>query len=250
LGRIVTWVLAVLLGSGILAVALPAAFPNTNAGMGGVSANMFVVSMLSFICGCVVARRSTRFLLRFGTPRFSVWLGNLLSLAVAILAILIGSLLISVLTGCLALWLSQISPLFSFSGYTSQGVMHGEALLSAGLSEALQNMPEQIRNVLEWVCLFYLFGCCLRWKRWLTLTVVIGVPLVLVLLMVVPEVQRTVDIAMNGRQGELIVAGMQWMRWLVDAFRFIRNEWPAIQLTAAVCALPLSYLCMRATKQP
>jgi len=250
LGKIVIWVLAVLLGSGILAVIMPAVFPRGNFGMGGISANAFVVTGMSLVCGCIVAGRSSRFLLRFGTPRLSVWLGNLLSLAAAMLAIFLGSLLISILTGYLALLLNQISPLFTLTGYTSRGVMNGSELLSVGLSEALQNMPGQLLTLIEWVCLFYLFGCCLRWKRWLTLTVVIGVPLVLVILMVIPVVRETMDIAMRGRQGELIVTGMQWMRWLVDFFQFIRNEWPAIQLVTAICSLPLSYLCMRVTKQP
>jgi len=251
LGKIVTWVLAVLLGSSILAMLLPAIFPARDyGGMGGISANMPVSLILTLICSCIVARRSTRFLLRFGTPRFPVWLCNLLSLVVAMSAILLGSLLISILTGYLMLGLSQSSALFTLTGYTSRGLLEGEALLSMSLLEALQSLPNQLLNLVEWVCLYYFFGCCLRRKRWLTLTVVIGVPLAFTMLMVVPTVRQTVDIAMNGRQSELIVTGMQWMRWLVDALRFMRSEWPIIQLIAAICSLPLSYLCMRNTKQP
>jgi len=194
LGKIVAWVLVVLLGSSILAMILPAVFPARDFGMGGISANMPVASILALVCGCIVAHRSTRFLLRFGTPRFSVWLCNLLSLAVAMLAILLGSLLISILIGYLTFELSQSSALFTLAGYTSQGYLEGEALLSASLSEAFQSLPNQFLNLVEWVCLYYFVGCCLRRKRWLTLTVVIGVPLALIILMVVPAVRQTVDI--------------------------------------------------------
>ena len=251
LGTTVAWVLAVLLGSSVLGMILPAIFPNENFNMGGISTNEMVAQILALVCGCVVAGRGTRFLLRFGTPRFSVWLCNLLSLAAAMLAILLGSLLISILIGYLTLALSQSGDWITLVGYASQGgLLRGSALLSATLSEALQRLPGQMAHLMEWVSLYYLFGCCLRRKRWLTLTVVIGVPLAVTILMVVPAVRETIDIATSGRQNELLVTGMRWMGWLADALRFMRNEWPTIQLVAAIASLPLSYLCMRGTKQP
>ena len=44
--------------------------------------------------------------------------------------------------------------------------------------------------------------------------------------------------------------GLQWMQWLTSAARFAVEQWPWIQLGAAIVSLPLSYLCMRGTPQP
>ena len=49
---------------------------------------------------------------------------------------------------------------------------------------------------------------------------------------------------------QMLLLGVQWMKYLSDIMHFVEREWPAIQLVSAVVSLPLSYLCMRGTLQP
>lgn len=256
LGKVVLWVLAILLGSQLLATLLPLLFQSNFQGSHfsstGVSSDVGTVILLALICGNIVAGRSTRFLLRFGTSRFSVWLCNVLSLIAAMFALLIGCLLLSILSGYVTLWLSNAYPsIFSLQQYTADGIIRGEAALSASLQQTFTNLPKHFLWVAEWVCLFYLLGCCMRRSRGWTLAVIIGVPLALLLLMVVPAVRETVDtVRYANSDNELMILGMQWLQWFSKAARFIAEQWQWIQLGAAVASLPLSYLCMRTTKQP
>ncbi|MCL2866883.1 MAG: hypothetical protein FWF47_03865 [Clostridia bacterium] len=250
LSVIVIWILAVMAGSGMLALFLPALFALDTPNFNGVSANMAVAVITAFVCGCITAHRHTRFCLRPGTPRLPVWLCNLLTLALAMAVILVGSMLISASLGLLTYQFSLGSASFTLSGYTSIGFLEGSEFLSVSLNDALKGLPRQIGYLTEWSCLCYFIGCCLRRKKWLTLTIIIGVPLAYVLLMVIPVLRRTIETAMDGQPSELIIMGMQWMRWLMDILRFIRNEWPSVLFGTAVISLPLGYWCMRGTKFP
>lgn len=80
--------------------------------------------------------------------------------------------------------------------------------------------------------------------------VVIGVPLALGMLLLVPAVNETIAALEDASEGQIMMMGLKWVQWLSKAARFIANQWQWIQLGAAVAALPLSYVCMRGTPQP
>lgn len=250
LGKTVAWVLGLLLVSGLVSALMPLLVKRMEYGSTGISANVGAAILFALICGCAVAGRSTRFLLRFGTPRFSAWLCNVIALMAGMLVLLLGTLVINTLVSYLVLALSQSSPGYTLWVVMGRGVSFDGTYLAGTLSQAIADFPRQMLWVVEYVSLFYLLGCCLRRAKGLTLTVVIGVPLVLMLLTVIPAVQQTIDIALSGTQGEMMAVGMQWMDWLAKAIDFLVEQWPTIQLILAVAALPLSYLCMRGTKQP
>lgn len=250
LGTIVLWVLAVILGSGLLSLLLPLIFPTMDyGGRGGISADVATTMIVALICSCLVAGRGTRFLLRFGTTRFSVWLCSLLSILVATVVLLLGSLVVSVLLSYLALPLTENAASYS-QGIMPQRIPYTPEYLSTTLSASIEMLPTQLLWVAEYVCLFYLLGCCLRRAKGWTLAVVIGLPLAFIMLMIIPAVEQTVSIAIQADQSELMVMGLQWMQWLAKLLQFVREQWPTIQLIAAVVSLPLSYFCMRGTKQP
>lgn len=250
LGTIVLWVLAVILGSGLLSLLLPLIFPSAEyGGRSGISADVATTMIVALVCGCIVAGRSTRFLLRFGTTRFSVWLCNLLSILAATVALLLGSLAVSVLLSYLALPLTENATSY-LQGIIPQRIPYTAEYLSSTLSASIQMLPTQLLWVAEYVSLFYLLGCCLRRAKGWTLAVLIGLPLSFMMLMIIPAVEETVSIAMQADQSELMAMGLQWMQWLAKGLQFVREQWPTIQLIAAVISLPLSYLCMRGTKQP
>jgi hypothetical protein len=203
----------------------------------------------TLVCACVVAGRSTRFLLRFGTSRFSVWLGNLAGLWAGMIALLLGTLLLSILLGGLVYLLAAalpqrfaIKPLFT-------GVADA-AIFSHTLRAALSSLPQAILTVVEWTSIFYLLGCCLRRQAGLTLAVVIGLPLLLMLLSLIPAIRQAADVVENANEQQMMLLGLQWMKVLMDILTFVKNQWPWIQLGGAVVSLPLSYLCMRGTAQP
>ena len=249
LGRLVGWVLAVLLaGNALMIAAALAGVSDLN--MGGVSASMSTAVALLMVCACLAAHSRTRFLLRFGTPRLSVWLSNLLALFLSAAVFLVGTLALNLAVGGAVLGLSSFMPdRFSLTSYASS-LPSGAALLSASARSALERLPQQLLWLAEYTCLFYLLACCLRRRRGLTLAVIIGVPFVCFMLMLMPIVNQTVAAIESGSDAQVVAAGLQWMQWLVDALRFIRDQWQWIQLGAAVVAVPLSYLCMRGTPQP
>ena len=72
IGKTILLVLALLLGSQLLSLGFPLVTGNPYPYM-GVSADMAVTLIVALVCACIAAGKSTRFLLRFGTSRFSVW---------------------------------------------------------------------------------------------------------------------------------------------------------------------------------
>ena len=248
LGTTVLWVLLVMLAAQLVSFLLPLVtdiqYQNT-----GVYVDIGSAMFVSLICSCIAAGKTSRFLLRFGTPRFSVWLGNLLGLFAGLIAFLIGSLLLSMLMGGLTLLMSNQMPRrYVFETYFS--AINGTELFGSSIVGALQTLPRYILYTLEWTCMYYLLGCCFRRNKWATLFVVIGIPMILTILMLIPAVQNAVQVVENGTQGDMMVMGAQWMTKLIDIAKFVREQWPTIQLLAALVSLPLSYLCMRGTQQP
>lgn len=248
LGRTVSLVLLILLGSQLLSLAFPLLTGEPYPFM-GVYADPSVTLVVALVCGCVTAGKSTRFLLRFGTSRLSVWLGNVLALWVGMVALLLGTLLLSMVMGGLVLALTSAMPA-QFAIRTLFSDLHASGLYTRTLGEALTALPASLLYTLEWASLFYLFGCCLRRNRALTLTVIIGLPMLLLMLTLIPAVRQAASVVQNANDQQMMLLGVQWMKYLVDAVHFVENEWPTLQLLAAVASLPLSYLCMRGTQQP
>lgn len=249
LGKIVLWVLAILMGSQILSLLVPLLGVGEY-WFGGVSSDFSAVMLATLICSGIVAKKSTRFLLRFGTSRLSVWIGNLIALIVSAAVLLLGTIVVNLASSGITLLLSQAMPeRYALVSYYS-GVPQGGALVGYTLNRTLQELPQQFLWITEWACLFYLLGCCLRRNKGLTLSVVIGIPLVMMILMLVPAVQRTVAAVSEASQGEVVLMGMQVVQWLSKVSRFMVEQWPMIQLVAALVSLPLSYWCMRNTPQP
>lgn len=248
LGRGVLTVLLVMLISQLLSLLLPMFTGNPYPFM-GIYADIAVTLIAALVAGIITANKSTRFLLRFGTARFSVWLGNLLGLWCAMVGLLIGTLLLNMLTGGLAALLAQLAPQ-RFTVKVLFQDMQVSALYSQTLADALRNLPTYILYTLEWTALFYLLGCCLRRNRILTIAIIIGVPMLLLMLTLIPAVRQAIDVLENANEQRQILLGVQWIKYLQDAMNFIQYQWPVIQLLAAIGSLPLSYLCMRNTPQP
>jgi hypothetical protein len=248
LGRTVLLVLSILFGSQLLSLLFPILTGNPYPYM-GVYADQSLSMIVAMVCACVVAGRSTRFLLRFGTSRFSVWLGNLIGLWAGMVALLLGTLLLNMLVGGLVLLLASVLPQ-SFAIKPLFTDIRGTAIFTHTLGTALASLPQAILYMLEWVSIFYLFGCCLRRRPGLTLTVVLGVPLLLMMLTLIPAVRQAADMVEHANEQQMMMLGVQWLKVLMDIANFIQHRWPLIQLSAAVVSLPLSYLCMRGTAQP
>ncbi len=248
MGKAIAWVLLIFLAAQIVSLVLPMVF-DIQFTFTGVYADLSVTLFAACVFSVIAAHQSTRFLLRFGTPRWSVWLGNLLSLFAGMVAFLLGTLLLSMLAGGLTLGLANVMPRkYVFQQFF--GELQGSTLYAQSLWAALANLPTYILYTLEWTCLFYLLGCCLRRNRSLTLFIIIGVPMLLMILTLVPAVRQAATIVHNADERQMLLLGVQWIKVLTDIARFVQNEWQTIQLAAAVISLPLSYLCMRNTQQP
>lgn len=249
MGRVVLWVLAIMLAAQVLS------FTMAIGGLGGyestgVAANLGLTMLAALVCACVAADGGTRFLLRFGTPRTSVWLGSVLSLMAWMLALLLGTLALSLLVNGLVVLLNSAFPQsFSLISYYDRTLTTGQVFKTT-LLNALGALPEYALWTLEWSCLFYLLGCCLRRSKGITIAVIVGVPLILFITMLIPAVQQTIAAVESASEGEIMVMGLQWFQWLSKAAQWVESQWPWIQLGAALVSLPLSYLCMRGTPQP
>ena len=248
IGKTILLVLALLLGSQLLSLGFPLVTGNPYPYM-GVSADMAVTLIVALVCACIAAGKSTRFLLRFGTSRFSVWLGNLLGLWAGMIGLLLCTLLLSLLLSGLMLALAAALP----QSFTIKSVFtdtNAAALFASTLQTTLRALPGDILTLVEWVSIFYLFGCCLRRRRGLTLAVVFGVPLLLLMLTLFPAVRQAASVVQDANEQQIMLLGVQWMKYLMDVLHFVETQWPTIQLVTAVASLPLSYLCMRGTPQP
>ena len=79
---------------------------------------------------------------------------------------------------------------------------------------------------------------------------IVGVPMLLMILTLIPAVRQAAQVVENANDRQMMLLGIQWMKYLADFIHFVEHEWPTIQLLAALASLPLSYLCMRNTPQP
>lgn len=246
LGKIVLWVLGILLAAQVIGILLTLVGVMKECSASGVAAEFGTEMTILLVFSCILAKSSTTFLTRFGTPRTSVWLSNLIALFISGAAFLLGSLVTSILTNYGILALSASNPAFTVANYTLSG---GE-LVAASLSDALSGLPMLLLWTLEWSCLFYLLGCCLRRSKAITLTVCILLPLLVWVMMLLPVVRNAVELVENGNQTEIIMTGMQLLNWLSSVMQFVAKNWQWLQGLAALISLPLSWLCMRGTQQP
>lgn len=248
ISRTLGMVLLILLVSQLLSLVIPMLTGNPYP-YSGVYADIGVTMFVSLVCAIVAAHKSTRFLLRFGTSRFSVWVGNILSLSVGMIAFLLATLMLSMLTGGLVMLLSGAFPQ-AFAVKSLFSNLQGIELFQSTLNSALRSLPSYMLYTVEWTCLFYLLGCCLRKNRAVTIFVIVGVPMLLMLLTLIPALRHSMEVIQNANEQQRLLLGVQWMAFLSQAMHFVEREWPLIQLIAALISLPLSYLCMRETQQP
>ena len=107
LGRLFGWALMFFLAGNAIAIAAALAGAG-DLNMAGVSSDFSLTMALLLVCACLAAHSRTRFLLRFGTARFPVWLSNVLALFLGAAAFLLGTLLINLATGGTVQLLSRI----------------------------------------------------------------------------------------------------------------------------------------------
>ena len=240
IGRLVAWVLLIMLAVQALSLTFPL-FTGNQFAFDGIRGNFELVFFASLIAGIFTAGRSSRFLLRFGTSRTSVWIGSELAMLLGMVGLLLMTFLINMLVGAVLFPLQGLSPkLYSMSAMQYR----------YEITKGLEGLPELLAYTLEWAAIFYLYGCLLRRFRVLTISVSIGVPLLFVILMLIPAVREGLSVIQGNNQGQILVLGLKWLQILNDFLRFLEENWDAVQLTAALVSLPVSYLVMRGTKQP
>lgn len=247
LGKTVLYVMIVLLVFSLLSFAM-AFLPGNRMYIEGVGSEFAITLCVALVAACSAANKGTRFVLRFGTSRFSTWLANVLSLIVWMAILLIATLLLNAITTAGMLALERAMPQH-FINYMAMG-NSGAGMYGSSLASAFGDLPRQLLWVAEWSCIFYLFGCCLRRNKKLTIAVLIGIPLLAIFSTFIPAVQQTLYEIGSMSEGEIMVEGLRIYRWISDAAIWIGKHWKWIQLGAAGISLPLSYLCMRGTSQP
>ncbi len=240
IGRIAAWALGIVFGVQALSLLIPV----LNGGVfqfDGIRANFEIVFFAALVTGIVPAGRSSRFLIRFGTSRTSVWLGNVLGLFAGMVCLLVATFLLNLLIGGLLFPLTSLAPLhFDMT----------PALFSLELQNGLKDLPMYLLYTLEWTAIFYLYACLFRRFRVLTISLSVGIPLLFVILMFIPAVREGLATIRGNNQGEILVLGLRWLQILQDIIRFVEEHWETLQLIAGIVSLPLSYAVMRGTKQP
>lgn len=216
----------------------------------GVTANFGMSSLVAFVLACWVTGKGTTFLTRFGTPRTSAWLGGLVSLVLWSLAMLAVTFSLSAMMSAVTLALHTAMPdRFALVSYYDPSLSSG-AVFETSLVYAVRDLPKQALWLAEWCCMFYFVGACLRRNRWLTIGILVGVPLAAALALLVPAVRETIAAVENATESQLAVLGMKWMAWLSRLTQWVERNWQWVQAGAALGCLPLSWLVMRSTPQP
>ena len=169
MGRLIGWGLLVLLVGNAIAIAAALAGAG-DLNMAGVSSDFSLTMALLLVCACLAAHSRTRFLLRFGTARFPVWLSNVLALFLGAAAFLLGTLLINLATGGTVLLLSRTMPArFTLTAYTD-ALPTGAALLGVPfVCDMLMLMPfvRETAVILESGTETEIMAMGLEWMQWL-----------------------------------------------------------------------------------
>ncbi len=240
IGKLVVWALLIVLAVQILSLLMPLVTAESYP-FDGIRGNFEIVFFVAFITAVITGGRSSRFLLRFGTSRTAVWLGNILGLLAGMVGLLLTTFVINLLIAALLFPLASIAP----GDYSMSA-----ARFSYELTKGLQDLPELLVYTLEWTAIFYFYACMLRRFRVLTISASVGVPLLFVLLMLIPAVRNALSVIESDNQAQIMLLGFEWLQIINNIIRFVQEHWDAVQLTAGIVSLPLSYLVMRGTKQP
>jgi hypothetical protein len=240
IGNIATWAIGIVLGVQVISLLIPL----LNGGMfqfDGIRANFEIVFFAALVTAIITAGRSSRFLIRFGTARTPVWLGNVLGLFAGMVFLLAATFLLNLAIGGLLFPLTALSPLhFDMT----------PKLFALELQNGLKDLPGYLLYTLEWSSIFYLYACLLRRFRVLTISLSIGIPLLFVILMFIPAVREGLATLRGNNQGDILMLGLRWVQIVQDVILFVEKHWETLQLIAGVVSLPLSYAVMRGTKQP
>jgi len=157
---------------------------------------------LVFCLAMRTAKQDTTFLLRFGTPRTSVWLSNVLSLFLCGVIYLLLSAVVNALTGAAAVALAPHCSAIHLADRYQLPV--GEYLLNL-FTDMGGALPWNLLWLLEYTCIFYLLACCLRRWKAATIIVLVGVPALLFTLILLPTIQGVAEMLESGSEGELMV---------------------------------------------
>ncbi len=207
----------------------------------------FALAMV-YVLALGTAKKDTTFLCRFGTPRTSIWLSNVLSLMLFGLCYLLLSAAVNAVAGSATVALDA-----GYAGITVAARYDGmnvAAFLVQMLADTWAVLPWYLLWLAEYTCIFYLLACCLRRWKAATIIVLVGVPALLITLIVLPTVQNVAEALESNDQGVLMSMFFKLMAWLEKAADFTVENWQWIQGGAAFVSLLLSYLVMRGTRQP
>ncbi len=242
--RLVLFLVVVM--AAVLAIDLVmACFGSGNGRVMPVSADLSVALLLILCCSFPAAKHESTFLMRFGTPRTSVWLSNILSLFLSAAVFLVLSILINALGGAVGLLLAKAGKAI----LVADTLNVGEYLLT-GLQGAAAQLPMQLLWLAEYTAIFYFVACCLRRWRIPTILVLVGVPALLFTTLLVPVFNEVGAVLEGGGQNQLVALLLRFMTWLEKAAEFVAENWQTIQGVTAGIALVLGYWVMRGTKQP
>lgn len=208
-------------------------------------ADFSLALLVVLLCSFPTARKDTTFLLRFGTPRTSVWLSNLLSLFLTGVACLLLSVVANAVTGIVGLLLAG-----SFTTIEVVGPATIGGYLMEGVGRMAADLPMQLLWIAEYSAIFYCVACCMRRWKIPTILVLAGVPVLLFTLLAMPVFNQVGSALESGSQNQIVALMLKLIAWLEKAGEFVSNNWQAIQGGTAVAALLFSYLIMRGTKQP
>ena len=210
-----------------------------------VQADFTVALLLIFCCSFPVAKSETTFLLRFGTPRTSVWLSSMLSLFLTGTAYLALSTLLNAVFAVPGVLLAQAGKNVTMAVPAPLG----EYLLN-GLLSTLHDLPMQLLWILEYAAIFYFVACCLRRWKVPTILVLVGVPALLFTTLLLPAINEATAMLESGGQNELVTLMLKFVSWMQKAAKFVGENWQTIQGVAGGVTLVLGYLVMRGTRQP
>lgn len=207
----------------------------------------FALAMV-YVLALSTAKKDTTFLCRFGTPRTSIWLSNVLSLLLFGVCYLLLSVAVNAVAGAATVALDPECAGITLATHY-QGMNTGAFLLQM-LKDTWEVLPRYLLYLAEYTCLFYLLACCLRRWKAATIIVLVGVPALLITLIVLPTVQTVAEALESNDQGVLMSMFFKLIGWLEKAADFTVENWQWIQGGAALVSLLLSYLVMRGTRQP
>lgn len=242
--RLVVFLLVVMAAVMVVDLAL-GYFGLTETTVARVQPDFTVALLLVFCCSFPVAKSETTFLLRFGTPRTSVWLSSLLSLFLTGTVYLALSTLLNAVFAVPGVLMAQAGK----SVTMTLPVPLGEYLLG-GLQSTLKDLPMQLLWILEYAAIFYFVACCLRRWKVPTILVLVGVPALLFTVLLLPVINEASAMLESGGQNELVALMLKVVSWLQKAAKFVGENWQTLQGIAGGVAFVLGYLVMRGTRQP